>query len=167
MWSIFILPVAVIGAVGAVLGLTNAGTIIVVTLATDQWQRRRGHKRGEGVCTDREGGHVFGLRVALNSTDLGQFLAGMVVAFPDLFAEFQDKSFGLTKSEGEFLRSLVSSAQGQLDEYLEVVGDLASDPESHELLLSLQHRQARLEAALVPIAKYLQDVPASRVREAL
>lgn len=167
MWAIFILPLALFGAVGALFGVVNGSTLVVVTLATDQWQRRRGHKPGEGALTDREGGHVFGLKVSRESTDLGQFLAGMVEAFPDLFEEFRDKSFDLTVSEGVFLRSMVTAAQGQLGEYLGIVEQVNEDPDNDDLVMILRYRQEQLRASLVPISKYLHDVPATRVKEAV
>lgn len=167
MWFLFVVPVAMVGAVGALFGLVNGGTILVVTLAADQWQRRRGHKPGEGVYTPREGGHVFGLRVAKDAKDdLGQFLAGLAHAFPDLFGRFEGKAFDLTESEGEFLRELTQPAKTQLDEYLVVVSML-SDDDTEELLTQLRYRQEKLIESLRPVARFLRNIPGTRVREAL
>lgn len=171
MWSIFILPVALLGVVSAFLGMVNGGTILVITVAADQWQRSRGYKSGEGVFTDREGGHVFGLRVAKESTDLGQFLWGMTEAFPDMFEEFSGTSFDLTESEGEFLRCLVQSAQLQLKSYLDLVSQEGDETEEttgqFDLppLEELELRERQLRAALAPVVKYLKEVPSGRVRK--
>jgi hypothetical protein len=167
MWFLFVVPVAVAGAVSALFGLVNGGTLLVVTLAADQWQRRRGHKPGEGVYTAREGGHVFGLRVCKNAgDDLGQFLAGLAHAFPDMFGRFEGKAFDLTESEGEFLRELTQPVKSRLDEYLEVVG-LLSEDDTEELLTTLRYRQEKLVESLMPVSRYLRNVPGTRVREAL
>lgn len=169
MWFLFVVPLALLGAGTAMLGMVNAGTIVVVTVAADQWQRRRGYKPGEGVFTDREGGHVFGLRVARealeNGTDLEMFLSGMSNAFPDMFGAFVGKSFDLTVTEGEFLRSMVQAAQGQLDEYKDLASELEDGEEDdNELLAELVFRKEQLVAALSPIVMYLKNVPGTRVR---
>lgn len=169
MWFLFIVPVAILGASTALFGLVNGGTIVVITLAADQWQRRRGHKPGEGVFTDREGGHVFGLKVARATSDLGEFLAGMAEAFPEMFGEFTDKSYDLTESEGEMLRSMVNVAQARLEEYLNALGQMTEAGEDADTycLRDLQLGEGNLRLALAPVARYLREVPASRVRAAL
>jgi len=166
MWRLFILPFAVVGAVGGLMGLVNGTSILVITLTADQWQRRRGHRPGEGIFTDREGGHVFGLQVASQTTDLGEFLAAMALAFPDLMGKFLDKAFDLTESEGELLRKMVQVAEDPLDDYHEVVGMMQANPDNIALLNEVSYRQDRLRTALVPVAEYLDSVPASRVKEA-
>lgn len=157
MWFIFILPMAVVGAIGAVAGLVNGGTIIIVSLAADQWHRRRGHRHGEGIFTDREGGFLFGLKIAKDSTDLGQFLAAMAETFPDHLGRFKDCAFDLTESEGEFLRSMVRVSQGILVEFIKVAesGDL-------ELLAS---KKEQIENSLIPIIKFLDEIPSPRVKK--
>jgi hypothetical protein len=164
MWFIFIVPVTIVGAFGALFGLVNGAPIIVVTLAADQWQRRRGYKPGEGIFTDREGGHIFGTKVSPDGTDLGKFLNAMVQAFPDMFQEVDGKQYDLTESEGKMLRAMVQSAQGQLNEYLEVSTYLdATDPETITLV---KYREEQLRAALTPVVMFLQEVPGVRVRKA-
>lgn len=180
MWFLFVVPLALFGAGTAMLGMVNAGTIVVITVAADQWQRSRGYKPGEGVFTDREGGHVFGLRLAKealendpendpeNASSLELFLVGMSKAFPDMFGAFVGKSFDLTASEGEFLRSMVRAAEGQLNEYKDLASELRDDEEEDEteLLAELSFRKEQLVAALSPIVLYLKNVPGTRVRSA-
>jgi len=157
MWFIFVLPMAVVGAVGAVLGLLNGGTILIISMATDQWHRRRGHRLGEGIFTEREGGFLFGLKVAKNSTDLGQFLAAMAELFPDYLGRFKDRAYDLTESEGELLRSMVRVSQDILVEFLEVM-------ESNDLE-RLSRKKGQIEDSLVPIIKFLDEVPSPRVNK--
>jgi hypothetical protein len=168
MWFIFIVPVTILGAAGALFGLVNGAPIIVVTIAADQWQRRRGYKPGEGLFTDREGGHVFGLRVEQDSPeDLGKGLSGLVLAFPDMFQEFDKKRFDLTESEGKMLRAMIEATKGHFDDYAEASQYVSSGGnEEPEYRLEMQHIEERLRASLVPVAMFLRNVPEVRVKKA-
>lgn len=156
MWVIFILPMALVGAVGAIFGLVNGGAIITLSLVADQWHRQRGHRIGEGIFTDREGGFVFGLRVAKDSTDLGQFLATMADLFPDSLGRFKNHSYDLTESEGVFLRSMVRVSQGILAEFLTIV-DIEDE-------IEILAKKDQIEGSLTPIILFLDNIPAPRAK---
>jgi hypothetical protein len=167
MWFIFIVPVTILGAFGALFGLVNGAPIIVITLAADQWQRRRGYKPGEGLFTDRDAGHVFGTRIKPDSDDLGSALSALVVTFPDMFGKFDNKSFDLTKSEGEMLRAMIETTRAPFAEYAEAAQYMsANENEEPEYRAEMLRLEEQLRTSLVPVKMFLENVPEVRVRKA-
>lgn len=165
MWFLFILGPAIVGVAGALFSLTGGMNFVVAAVATNEWHRRRGYKPDEGQFTERANDAYYGVGFDKNTDyDLSRNLGLLAATLPSLFNPFVNKRFDFTKSEGEFLRSLLEPAM-QAHEAVQMAQEAVLDRQDEESMQFLQAAIDGLGVVVVPVVRYLEQFPDKRVKD--
>lgn len=167
MFVLFPVALAVVAGVTALVGLCGGGSIAVVGIAADQYNRRKGYKKGEGVFTPRDGGY-WGAQVSLeSSSDLGATLAALAAKYPELLGDFKDKRLLITKSEGAQVRAMLAPALELSVKLIQLERELAVE-EDEEMLgvlrMEVEGLKTLVRQMLHPVNLFLSSIPKSRIK---
>lgn len=163
MWSLFVLVPAMTSAAVALFSLTGGMSFVVTAVTTSELQRRRGYKPGEGHFTERANDRYYGVCFDTNSGyDLSRDLGRLGSAAPGLLNKLANKRFDLTKSDGEFLRSLMAPAMALIEDF-EAVKALAVEQAGQEVIDLLIAMTDQLAAVVIPVARWLEAFPRVKV----
>jgi hypothetical protein len=166
MWFIFILPVAVASSVAAMFSVTTGMNFVLFAIGASEWQRRRGHRAGEGRLSERENGTYYGVGLDQYSDhDLSMDLGRLAHQAPTSFEPFVGKKYDFTKGEGKLLRAIVAPAIAALNELEGIKINLEMDPTNEDLQQLLFAAVDNLGTLLNPILVYLEQFPAKRVKK--
>jgi hypothetical protein len=166
MWFIFVLPMAVASGVAALFTVTGGMNFVIFAVAGAEWQRRRGHKAGEGRLSEREGGVYYGVGMDDKSDhDISRDLGRLAHYAPKSFEPFTNKRYDFTKSEGILLRAILAPAIKSLNEFEEIKTILDQDPNHDDLQEALFTAIDNLATLLGPIIVYLEQFPEKRVKK--
>lgn len=168
MWFIFVIPMAVASSIGALLSVTTGMNFVIFAVAATEWQRRRGHRPGEGRFTERENDAYYGVGMDENSDhDLSMDLGRLAHYAPTAFAPHIGSRFDFTKSEGLLLRSILQPAVVVLNEVEVLKEALQEDPQNEDIQQALFAAADNLGTLVNPILTYLELFPATRVKKLL
>lgn len=176
MWFLVPLVPALISGAWTILGLTGGGISVGVAFAADQFNRQRGHRKGEGVFSKR----YFDLGISVveeSRTEMGHFLFLLSQKYK---LGLEGKTYDLTKSEGASVEKLlgpikrIRARNAKLLEELKAIIDYVDGLEEQDkggLIEALQIKQGELEEteedtkeALVPLVDFLSNIATTRVR---
>jgi hypothetical protein len=161
VWAIFVVVPAAISVVSSLFSLSSGVSFAIAAAATSELQRRKGYKPGEGHFTERANNAYYGVKFDASAEyDLSRDLGRLGKAMPGLFQQFLNSSFDITRSEGEFLRTLMVPVLQILDE-LDIVQEMiqAQDEGATDLLNEVA---SRLAIVVIPVSRWLQQFPHSR-----
>lgn len=164
MWFLFVLVPTATSALGALFSLTGGMNFAVVAAATEGWQRRKGYRSGEGHFTERANNSYYGVKFDVHAQGLNQKLGNLALITPGLLGRFENKRFDLTRSEGEFLSSLLTSTVGAVAD-LRAARELVEEQGGQEAIELLLTMTDRLAAVVIPVVHWLEQFPSARVKE--
>lgn len=163
---LFVLPIAVASSVAALFTVTQGMNFVIFTVAAMEWQRRRGHKVGEGRLSERENDTYYGVGMDQHSDhDLTRDLGSLAHYAPTVFAPFMGKKYDFTKSEGKLLRAILLPAMQSLAELEGLKIALEEDPENEDLRDALFAAVENVGRLINPIITYLEQFPEKRIKK--
>lgn len=164
---LFPVALAVVAGVSALVGLCGGSGMLVIGIAADQYNRRKGYKRGEGVLTPRDGGY-WGAKVSLeSSSDLGTALAALGTKYPEELGEFMGKRLQITKSEGAQVRAMLVTSLELSAKLIQIERELSKEEDEEMqavLRIEAESLKTMVRQTLRPVNIFLSSIPKSRIK---
>lgn len=161
----FVAVPAAIAAATALFSAVGGMRLVVTGIGINEYQRRRGHKAGEGRLTQRENHKYYGVSIDLNSEhDISHELGILAGVFEEDFKPFIGKRFDMTTSEGQMLRAMLKPTMKAAKDLREVGKLLQAMPTEPEVQTMAAEAFKNARMSLRPVTMLLEQFPTKRVK---
>lgn len=168
MWFLFILVPAASSVAGSIFSLTGGPKMAALAMATNELQRRGGYSPGEGALSERAQDMPYS--VYFDSEDdygLNRDLGFLSESLRSLFEPYLDSKFDVTKTEAEFLRTMLLPAMVSL-EHLQSVRELVIENsiDIDQAMPLIDDATDKLAYTARPVLAWFEKFPKTRTKKA-